>query len=209
LNYDFFPQQELLTKEDYVIICGDFGYVWSGNHKEKDYRKKLNKKNFTTLFIDGNHENFPLLNSFPVEIWNGGKIHRIEPSVIHLMRGQVYTINGIKIFTFGGADSIDRIYRQEFISWWAEEMPSTAEFDEGLENLQKHKDKVDIIITHSCPWDILYNNIGAIKPGTSLEKYLQVIKSLVGYKHWYFGHFHSDMQIDEKHTSIYKKIIKI
>ena len=39
----------------------------------------------------------------PVEIWNGGKIHRIKDSVIHLMWGQIYTIDGYKFFEMGGA----------------------------------------------------------------------------------------------------------
>ena len=35
LNAKSFPKQKDLTKNDYVIICGDFGGVWFGNHKEK------------------------------------------------------------------------------------------------------------------------------------------------------------------------------
>ena len=31
-----FPQQKELTKNDYVIICGDFGGVWYGGPKD-DY----------------------------------------------------------------------------------------------------------------------------------------------------------------------------
>ena len=35
-----------------------------------------------------------LLPCFPVEDWHGGKVQRIRPSVIHLMRGQIYDIQG-------------------------------------------------------------------------------------------------------------------
>ena len=28
-----FPEQENMTKNDYVIICGDFGGVWDGSKK--------------------------------------------------------------------------------------------------------------------------------------------------------------------------------
>ena len=105
-----FPEQREMTKDDYVIICGDFGGVWmryEESEKEKWWMDWLEDKPFTTLFVDGNHENFDRLYSYPVEEWNGGKIHRIRPSVIHLMRGQVFTIEGKKIFTFGGAKSHD------------------------------------------------------------------------------------------------------
>jgi hypothetical protein len=30
--------------------------------------------------------------TYPIEEWNGGKIQRIRPSVIHLMRGQVFEL---------------------------------------------------------------------------------------------------------------------
>ena len=49
-----------MTKEDYVIICGDFGGVWNKeveNKEEKHLLDWLEEKPFTTLFVDGNHEN--------------------------------------------------------------------------------------------------------------------------------------------------------
>ncbi|WP_019639179.1 metallophosphoesterase [Paenibacillus fonticola] len=126
LNSKRFPQNSRLTKEDLVIIAGDFGLVWDNKNDEKYWRKWLNNKNFTTLFIDGNHENHNMLDSYPVEYWNGGKVHIINDSIIHLMRGQVFTINGYKIFTFGGANSHDKEHRRENYNWWAREMPSKA-----------------------------------------------------------------------------------
>lgn len=50
-----------MTKDDYVIICGDFGGLWTfeeESSREKDVLDWLNNKNFTTLFVDGNHENY-------------------------------------------------------------------------------------------------------------------------------------------------------
>ena len=117
-----------LTYNDYVIIAGDFGGVWSEKTLEQDlyHYKKLP---FTVLFVDGNHENFDLLNSYEVEYWNGGKIHRIAKNIIHLMRGQVFEIDGKTIFTFGGAISIDKVHRKEHISWWKEEMPTIEDLE--------------------------------------------------------------------------------
>ena len=86
-----FPMQKELSKEDYVIICGDFGGVWSKDTESKEEKWWMNwleDKPYTTLFVDGNHENFDRLYSYPVEEWHGGKVHKIRPSVIHLMRGQ-------------------------------------------------------------------------------------------------------------------------
>lgn len=107
---DIFPEQKEMTKDDYVIICGDFGGVWDKGEespREKWDMNWLEDKPFTTLFVDGNHENFDRLYTYPVEEWHGGKVHKIRDSVIHLMRGQVYEIDGKKFFTFGGAASHD------------------------------------------------------------------------------------------------------
>ena len=105
-NKKNFPKQKQLTKEDYVIICGDFGGIWDSDkesRKEKWWLDWLNEKSYTTLFVDGNHENFDRLNAYPLEEWHGGKIHKIRSSVLHLMRGHIFKIADKTIFTFGGA----------------------------------------------------------------------------------------------------------
>lgn len=113
LNTRLFPEQHGLTKEDYLIICGDVGIVWAPESGEDSWWQNwLEEKKFTTLFVDGNHENHQALQAYPVERWKGGKVHRIKPSVIHLMRGQVYEIDGCSFFTMGGAASRDRSYRK-------------------------------------------------------------------------------------------------
>jgi len=110
-NNSIFPEQEEMTKDDFVIICGDFGGVW---HKDVESEQEtmildwLECKPFTTLFVCGNHENFDRLYGYPVEEWNGGNVHRIRPSVIHLMRGQVFTLEGKRIFVRHAED--DRLY---------------------------------------------------------------------------------------------------
>ena len=35
LNETNFPQQKHMTKKDYVIICGDFGDIWSAKATSK------------------------------------------------------------------------------------------------------------------------------------------------------------------------------
>ena len=82
-----FYEQAELTKDDCVMIAGDFGGIWSGSAEERHRLDWLEAKPFTSLFVSGNHENFDMLAEFPVEAWHGGKVQRIRPSVIHLMRG--------------------------------------------------------------------------------------------------------------------------
>ena len=97
-----FPEQKNMTKSDYVIICGDFGGVWDGSRKERQTLDWLESLPFTVLFVSGNHENFDLLKKLPVEEWHGGKVQFIRPHVIHLLRGQVFEIEGYTFFTMGG-----------------------------------------------------------------------------------------------------------
>lgn len=91
-----FPEQKEMTKNDYVIICGDFGGVWDGSNEEKYWIKWLKNKNFATLFIDGNHENFDMLYSLPTVDFCGGTAHKVDNGIYHLIRGEIYTIDGKK-----------------------------------------------------------------------------------------------------------------
>lgn len=201
-------EQESLTKNDFLIICGDFGGVWNNSKEEMYWLKWLDYKPFTTLFVDGNHENFHLLNSYQVELWNGGKVHRIMSNIYHLMRGQVFEIDGKKIFTMGGASSHDKEHRKDGVSWWVDELPNSNEYNEALNNLDKHNWKVDIVISH-CAADSVQHKIANWYEHDKLTNFLETVKQDLEYKKWYFGHYHIDREIDEKHAAVYNNIIKL
>ena len=204
-----------LNKNDYVIILGDFGFIWNNvsDKTEKYWMDWFCNKPWTTLFIDGNHSNFTRLNAYPITTWNGGKIHQITDSVIHLMRGQVFTLQGKKFFTFGGASSIDKHIRIEGISWWKEELPNYQEQEEGFYNLQTHNFKVDYVLTHTCPQSITYellyyNVIHDIYPDPT-ENLLERFKKILTYSKWYFGHYHVDLPINDKFMCLYNNILPL
>ena len=209
LNSKNFPQQKELTKNDYVIICGDFGGVWYGNEKDNYWLNWLEQRNFTTLFVDGNHENFAALAQYEECSCNGGKVQYIRPSVIHLMRGYVFDLEGMKIFAMGGARSSDRMYRKVDVSWWREEMPNAEEIQRARQNLAINDNQVDIMITHDAPQSIARMIDFAKSEDDELMPFFDELRNTVGYRHWYFGHFHEDWKIDESHTVIYNKIIQL
>ena len=202
-----FPQGNSLTKDDYVIICGDFGFIWNSkeDNTERYWMKWFQNKPWTTLFVDGNHERFTRLNNYPVSGWHGGKVHKINDSVIHLMRGQVFNIDNKSIFTFGGAESHDKEYRLDGISWWKEEIPNYKEVQEALDNLERVNNKVDIILTHTCPHIFSYQMIHEISKDP-VENMLDEFYNNVEYKKWFFGHWHIDKEFDDKHICLYDKI---
>lgn len=193
-----------LSDDDYLIICGDFGYIFKDTYSEKTFLDDLEARPYNILFIDGNHENFPVIYNYPLEMWNGGKIHRIRKNIIHLCRGQVFEIENKKFFTFGGGFSLDKALRIPGKSWWAEEMPSLEEYEEGKKNLESHNWTVDYILTHTANIEsikvlALMDKYNTIKPICSDEApltfYLEEIRDLTTYKQWFFGHFHQDKEI--------------
>ena len=102
------PRFSESDKNDYLIVCGDFGGVWSESQWEEQMLDRLEKElPYTLLWVDGNHEGFDHLKSYKEEPWNGGLVQFIRPHVIHLMRGFTYTIEKQRFWVMGGAISID------------------------------------------------------------------------------------------------------
>ena len=203
-----FPEQKEMTKNDYVIICGDFGGVWDGSNEEKYWIKWLKSKNFTTLFVDGNHENFDILYNLPTVEFGGGIVHKVDDGIYHLMRGQMYTIDGKKFFVFGGATSHDKEHRTEGKNWWKEEMPTEEEYKKAKESICNHNYTCDYIITHSAPTSV-QTEIASTYEINELTEFLEKIKNNVACKKWFFGHYHQDKKFDEKYIAIFDSIYKI
>ena len=228
-----------LTKDDYVIICGDFGLVWERHESrtEEYYLDKLEELPFTVLFVDGNHENFDRLNALPAVPWHGGMVHQIRPHVLHLMRGYVFDINGKKVFAMGGASSHDisdgiidlnntkdmakyrcwkregtlffREFRILHQSWWPEELPSQEEYDRARANLDTCDWKVDFIITHSPSTSILAELGHGKYKSDKLSDFLEEIRQRAKYRKWYAGHMHVNEAVTAKDHIIYRDIEQI
>lgn len=208
LNTTNFPEQKNLTRDDYVIILGDFGLYW---HEDKTYqywRQWLQNKPFTILWIDGNHENHDWINAMPVSIWNGGEVHR-DGNIIHLMRGQIFNIDGKKFLTMGGAASYDKVYRTEGTSWWPQEVPSAQEINECYDNLEKVNNKVDYVLTHTCPVHLI-SPMFYLEPGEDLmtEHFLRGMSCDLKYKAWFFGHWHKDRDYLKFHC-LYNRVVNL
>lgn len=235
-NTRVFPEQKEMTKADYVIICGDFGGVWDKDEETKEEKYLLDgleNRPFTTLFVDGNHENFDRLCRYPVEEWNGGKVHRIRPSVIHLMRGQVFSIDGKKIFTFGGASSHDIeggileagdpqmknkkkamdkegiSYRINHLSWWEQELPSKEEMEEGWKNLKKNRFRVDFIVSHCCASGTQALLSDGMYKNDPLTDYFEELKQRTTFVKWFFGHYHDNQNVSADEILLFEQMIRI
>lgn len=204
------PEQKNLSKDDYLIILGDFGCVWDGSKNDKYWQTWHNNKRYTTLFVPGNHENYELLRQYPAEEWNGGIVRRIMPSVLMLERGYVFDIDGKKIFAMGGAQSHDMEYRIPGRSWWADELPNDGEYEVARGNLELAGNKVDLIISHCAPAKIEKEIFSrSIPPSHSrLSRFFQhEVADAVDYDLWLFGHYHLDAMIDRQHLCMYNCVL--
>lgn len=208
LSSKSFPEGKNLNKRDYLIICGDFGLVWDCSAEERYYRGWLASKPWTTLFVDGNHENFDMLSGFVEEDMFGDKVGVICDSIYHLKRGRIYTIEGKKFFTMGGATSHDQGFRREFISWWRQEMPSHSEYTKAVTSLTNANWNVDYVLTHCAPNSIASGLCDYFYPD-KLTGFLQDISDELSFIRWYFGHYHVDKEISEKYHALYKTIERV
>ena len=210
VNY-FNEHEGEFSEEDYLIICGDVGVCGFSAQRETETREVIRSFPVTTLFIDGNHENFDHLNSYGVDEWNGGKVHIIENGIIHLMRGQVYKIDGVKFFTFGGAYSVDKIYRTEGISWFPDEIPNREEYEEGWNNLERNGFEVDYVLSHTGPREVVAEmGYGEMSDDEiELRQYLQRVADYTDFKAWYFGHFHEDTEVEDLFFCLYDEIVRL
>lgn len=208
-DYSRFRDSKLrkLKKNDSLIICGDFGFIWDGSRQEQNFIKKLSSLKYNVLFIDGCHENFDMLRQYDVEQWNGGKVHMISENVIHLMRGQIYEIDGKKIFTMGGGRSQDIDIRRESGMWFEDEVPSAEEIQEGIENLRKNNNSVDYIITHEPPGFIKNCFDGYAMERLETDKFFEDIIKNCSFKGWYFGKCHVNKIIPQNFYALFDYII--
>ena len=204
----YFPKQANMTKNDTVIITGDFGGVWFGDSRDDETLDWLERLPFTLAFVCGNHENYDALERYPVDDWHGGRVHRIRPHVLHLMRGQIFELEGCRFFTMGGAKSHDTNHRINHLSRWQQELPSDEEYAEARRNLDAVGWAVDYIITHCAPTSIARME-SRHNEADRLTDFLQKIWDKTDYRYWLFGHYHDNKAIDEKHILLWEQIVQI
>ena len=206
---DFFKS---LKKDDIMIVLGDFGFSWN-----KSFQNSWNALDIACLTVSvvGNHENYDLIKSCAVERVFGADAYKLNPHTFYLMNGEIYNIEGIKSFVFGGADSIDKAYRVPYVSWWPEEIPSRGEFLKGLSNLERNNWDIDLFLAHTCPTDVslsLFNYSYKLNDPveTMLSQYECEIQKNNPEKEYpfLFGHHH-DFKLGDKYICLYNQVMSL
>lgn len=194
------------TKKDVLIILGDAGIVWNKETLNQNI-SKYSLLGLTIIYIDGNHENFHLLECFPIVSKFGARMHYLGNNIYHVLRGEIMLINNLSFLCIGGAISIDKQYRKLGISYWPEEEILNEDIDNAILNLKKFKNKVDYVLTHCCDSGTVSYEFG-YRPDICTDK-LNFIDKVVDYKYWYFGHYHKDLVINDNKRCFYNDILEI
>ena len=223
LREDSWPKGYELTRDDFVVVVGDFGGVWSLGDRDAELLDWWESRPWTTLFVDGNHENHDAIDAFPVTHAFGGPVQPVpeHPHVIHLMRGNMYQLplspsKEASVLVMGGARSTDREWRVEGRTWWSREMPSDEEYDRCTASLEAAGWRVDYVLTHEMPADLRMRALDwryyPSLAGTTdrLTNYLQWVWERLdrdALRMWYAGHYHVDLMAAEKCRVLYRDVV--
>lgn len=203
-----------LIEGDHIFIAGDFGFVWGKEFtkQERYWLDWLGDKGYIFLVVDGNHENFDRLFSdeFETVPMFGDEVKVISKNIYLMKRGHVYNVEDKKILTFGGGQSIDKARRMPGVSWWSQEIPNYEEEKTLFDNLEKHNNRVDAIVTHathSTFYTKIFGN-GSYKFNDPLHKTLEEVRKRTLYDIWACGHYHVfATSLETRSVCLYRDIV--
>lgn len=197
-----------LKPNDTLIICGDFGFLWDNSKKEQKALKSLSKKKYNILFIDGTHENFDMLDALEEVEFANSTAKKVNDNIYFLKRGNIYTIEDKKIFTFGGGVCPETDKTSDYDVWFEKAFPALSEMENGTNNLKAVNNEVDYIITHEAP-SAVKKMIEQTSVTNDLNFYFDKIRSDVKYGKWIFGYLHRDICITEKMFGVWCEVLPI
>ena len=180
-----------------VVQVGDFGVRWDGSCPIVRYflkRDRQQRPGPTWYTCGGNHDNWPEWTRLQAKQAEPGcaidssKTVELAPGCFYVPRGTTLDLDEKSHLFFGGAESIDKRMRVEGTSWWPEETPSAAEFQQFFDSLVQAAP--EIIITHEAPLCVELNRTGRDTQPTprNLQNALKHSKHTP--ERWYFGHHH-------------------
>ena len=189
-------------ENDLLIILGDTELNFPNGNNVKQFSEMFLSAKCPIAIVDGNHENFDFLYSCPTEIWNGGLVHRITDNIVHLKRGNVYTIENNTFFVFGGCRSSAKW--REMGLFYPQQEATAEEYELAYKTLEEYGNKVDYVLSHKYSKD--RSDPYLVEGLCALTEY---IDASVDFKTWYSGHTHVAGVIDERHICVYEELVSI
>jgi len=206
LNFNSHGYQHDLT--DTIILLGDAGANFYLNNRDEKFKKKLNSCGCKIFIIRGNHEQRPSILASQASINNDWAITQLfensvwiedrYPNIYYAMDfPNVYNINGYSTLVIPGAYSVDKYYRLiNHLTWFEKEQLTEEEMKYGKFICEKHNNKFDLVLSHTCPkiyvpTDLFLPTIDQSTVDNTMEYYLGEIERQIDYKLWCFGHYHT------------------
>jgi len=195
-----------------LIILGDFGMVWAGHEDDQfESLSKFYKRSYPVYAVYGNHENYDAIKLYPLVERYGAQCRQITDNVHFIERGETITIGSKRFLVLGGAKSIDKCYRREFISWWKQEYWSKSEIDLLMQKLET--DNVfDYVLSHTGTTEAKFDLIGINEKYRDYELFKDDIETLnaeieklITFNHWYYAHYHEDKS-NEKFSCLFNNL---
>jgi predicted phosphodiesterase len=143
LQFDKVSEEAKRLGVSTIIQLGDFG-IW---HDDSRYLNKmthyLQQRGQHLYFVDGNHEDFKRLATFPLQ---PDGTRKITKHITHLPRGLRLDWDGLNVLALGGAASIDRKHRRKGHAWWPEELITEEDVARAVEG-----GPADLMLCHDSP----------------------------------------------------------
>lgn len=201
----YFCYANKTTIKDTLIVLGDAGINYYTNEKDYMLKNSLLQYPITFFCIHGNHEERPEnIKSYKTKEFHNGIVYYEEdyPNILFAKDGEVYDFNNHKVLVIGGAYSVDKHFRLAMgYNWYESEQPNEKIKIKVKNTLKKLNNKVDIILSHTCPYKYLPREmfLSGIDQSTvdySTEYFLDEIEESTNYNLWYCGHYHTDKRVD-------------
>lgn len=213
---EYFINDNGITNDDVIIICGDHGTRYYGMKKDRRVKKYVSSLGPTFIMLRGNHDSRPEHDDGVLEhkfiankaycgtFWVDPEF----PNILYTDEFGWYRFGNKMCFVIGGAYSVDKWHRLEMYDqgfhqykWFYDEQLTPQERKDAQELLFGYSGTEYYIFSHTCP--LTYKPFDNLLPGIdqdlvdeTMERWLDDIHLGADYTRWYCGHWHIERTID-------------
>lgn len=189
---------------DTIVQLGDFGYNFDRNLLASIEAWLDRDENHQWFWLDGNHDQHDFIEGVILkDEFPGYPVPHFHDRMYYCHRGSITEIGGRTCMFMGGAFSIDKAWRKEYISWWSQEMIRQSDVTRALENAKDRK--IDVLFSHDCP-PSEYVDTWLKSEGYKVDHNSNANREALGHvvnevrpQHLYHGHYH--LRYDAPYTT--------
>ena len=152
---------------DVLVHVGDFFYTGEiGNRFLNTLNKVLKrygKGSLKVVFVRGNHDDTNALARFTAkaqeqDLFTSEGFVPVREQVFYAPNGLRWNWEGVSFAALGGAASVDKKFRVENKSWWADECVADSDVDAVIEG-----GRVDVLVMHDIPQQVYVPDDSGLK----------------------------------------------